>query len=1517
MYGGEVTGNVYGGSRAKVKKDPTGSEPIANELNFYGGQITGDIFGNGNKNFSIGSSTITLSGRIAITGNVFGGSNTDTEAQGQVSGNTNIIVNSGITVNGNIYGGSKGVINGTSINVNTGAINGNTNITLNTGTIKGDIYGGGQNGGVSDSANININNGQVTGNIYGGAYQNQVRTQSNINILGGTVQNVYGGNILTTSGQQNNDTVSQNVNIVIGSKDVNTTPTIKGTVYGSGKYERVGTVEIQLVKSAKLATIYGGSDEAGITNEVNIYLKGITANTIYGGSKTDGIVTTANIFLQSGTVTDVYGGGYGGTTTTANVTLEGTANVTSLFGGSNTNGTVETSNVELKSGKLLNVYGGGNSVAVETANVTLDGITIDEIHGGSKNAGITTNTNVVLNTGKVTDVFGGGYDVGVTNAKVTQNGATVTNIYGGNQGGTGNGGDTDNATVNIAGKTANNIYGGNKEKGTTKNATINITGASTITGKLYGGGYKSAIGKSGNTGSTTINITGGTIENDINGGSEDSTVYGTTNINIGKDTVTDDTLVAGNINIKGNIYGAGSTANDNFDTVSVYGATHVTMDGSTASPITFANNIFGAGKGSTYETTDKKGADKSTVKIKDLGTSANAHKMISIQRTGKVSVQNSYLELTGAQDANNYYKRASYTLNRVTNGLTLLDNSTLYTQRAFNMVGGFESLVTNEYGTTIKETVSIENGTVTRNVDNRLYTLEGVNLIFAKQEGNLEDRSNEDIWGDVKGMAFFGMYRTSRTTGAKEYDIYAPDYNGTASTKMFANGTYVEGRHKPKHNITVDGFYSNIADDTGIAKPQVIDVTDYGTYYDWIIGADVVNYATSLIASTYSTYSMADLQLDLSKVINSPTYSGTSLTLNRVSSNALNTDINLIDRYTVPTYSENANNTFGMTMETTHSGWTKGGITELYTDSDGSFGGTSIYKMDNSGNPGTITFKLFNSVNVSETKDLGFVNIVFTGKSRSADDPSVGNTFKVVIAVNIQSLYEEESKNYVPRFTNSIDTELNYTTDSSVDISYVLYEVGLGAQSDIYATDDYRVLSTSTPLPKGTKVTLRDYGQGDNVNKVYYYQVASDTDYDATDNSSGSTRYLYKLSKFIDMGGTTSKTAKYANNNSQYYHSGSNGGYALEKYEVSFNFIDSNINANKIAQETYLELRSSSGSKKYGNGQKNLKYNMYTDKANLTETVVTDNGTTSYTVFENLSIPFKFDASLLEQKVADGKTIMDTKYYDKKLGMAIEIVDEHGERIKAPELQNFKLTDKTDSTVYPAGADGVIRVPLSDNLAELSNSYELAMTQSSVSAGQYIAKIYFFASDDGIHYGGEEVASQEIYITFINKLLGLAGIETADGSRIVNKETGLNLDGGDGLDLTVKVGSPTNDTNIRVELYKRNDTYTTAEDGTKTYNGISYTKVDLKDYLKSLDGTELKTPEQCIGQNLVTASGGKEYIVMEKKEHPTSTDNEYVENVEFKKLIKEGIGTGEYKLVFKAYYNNTLIQEIRKSFIVE
>jgi len=41
-----------------------------------------------------------------------------------------------------------------------------------------------------------------------------------------------------------------------------------------------------------------------------------------------------------------------------------------------------------------------------------------------------------------------------------------------------------------------------------------------------------------------------------------------------------------------------------------------------------------------------------------------------------------------------------------------------------------------------------------------------------------------------------------------------------------------------------------------------------------------------------------------------------------------------------------------------------------------------------------------------------------------------------------------------------------------------------------------------------------------------------------------------------------------------------------------------------------------------------------------------------------------------------------------------------------------------------------------------------------------------------------------------------------------------------------------------------------------------------------------------------------------------------LKSIEFEKEIMEGIGTGEYKLVFKAYSNNTLVQTIKKTFIV-
>ncbi len=1524
MYGGNITGNVYAGARMAT----TGADQDENILNFYGGNITGNVFGHGSNDASVGHSNIELGGNFAITGNVFGGSNATTIGQGRITGNTTITVNTAsANINGNIYGGSNGTINGDSINLNNGAITGNTNVVINAGVITGNIYGGGNNCGSSGSANITINNGAISGDIYGGAYQNQVRTESNIVIKGGSVNNIYGGNELTSQAQQNNDGSRQNTNITIEGANAK----VEGTIYGGGTFEKVATATINLNSCETVPTVYGGSKGAGITEEANINLNGMTVSTIYGGTNGNGTVTTANINLKSGTVTDVYGGGYGGTTTTSNINLGssdgGTATVTSIYGGPNLGGTVGTSNVMLKSGTVTNVFGGGNSAEVGTANVTLDGITIDTIHGGSKDSRVTANTNVVLKSGTVTNVFGGGLGTSTTNAKVTQQGANVENIYGGGYGGTGNGGTTANATVNIDSGKVENVYGGSMNKGITRNAIINIRGTSLITNKIYGGGYKTDIGKSDNSGSTTINISGGTINKDLFGGAEGAVVHGITNINIGVDAVSDNSPVAGKINIRGNIYGGGTSTSVDYSLNSVEGDTHITMTNSTRSPITFSKNIFGSGKGTNYSTNNTNN-DGSTIKLNNFGTSRSSYRMTSIQRTGKVSIGNSYLELSGAQDNYNYYRNTLYTLNRVTKGLALHDNTTLYTRRGFNMVGGFESYLTDASGNQTKETISISGNTVTRNVDNRIYTFEGINLIFAKQEGELSDKTNQDIWGDVSGMAFFGMYRINRTSFEKEYDIYAPNYTGGAKENFFANGTYIEGRHKANHDTTVDGFYTNVGDYTDPSNitvfPKVIEVTDYGTYYDWIIGEDIVNYDVGpLIASTYSTYSTAELKLDYKY------RQGAIYTLNRVSANAIDENINLVNSSSIPTIAsgDSANNTFAVTMEGEKTGWLQNGVTNMYTDNNGSFDGNTVYKSDNSSNPGSLIFKIHNSINVSETKDLGNVNIVLIGKTRTADDASEGNVFRVIISVSLQSLYEEPKEQYTPRFTDSTETNLNYTTDSSIDVSYLLYKNGL--TDTIYETGDYRVLSSTVQLPAGTKITMRDYGQGDSVNKVYNYQIGSNTAYDATETVDGKTRYLYKLSHFKNIGTNVSDfsgTGDYRDNNSSYYHSGTNGsGYVLEKYDISIDLENSNINTNKLAQETYLQLRSADGRLKYDNGDKDLTYNLYNNNATMKESISNEGKT--YSVFENLTIPFTLDSTLLEKVVGNGGTveeanggnatestrIHDTKYYDKKVGLGIEIIDDVGERVKAPEVQNLQLTDARDSTIkYEAGNDGVIRIPLSEGMANIKNSYNLSLSQYRVPAGTYKVKVYFYASDDGLYYEGEKTVVKEFNITFINRLLGLAGVESTNDSRIINKTTGMNLEGNRGLDLTVKVSSPTNDTNVRVELYKRNPTYTETEDASGTgstvgsYTGTQYTLVDLGQYLEG----NWEKPED---QGLETPEGHIEYIVMPKETYESVIP---VKEVEFKKAIKENIGTGEYKLVFKACYDNTVIQEVSKTFVV-
>jgi len=372
-----------------------------------------------------------------------------------------------------------------------------------------------------------------------------------------------------------------------------------------------------------------------------------------------------------------------------------------------------------------------------------------------------------------------------------------------------------------------------------------------------------------------------------------------------------------------------------------------------------------------------------------------------------------------------------------------------------------------------------------------------------------------------------------------------------------------------------------------------------------------------------------------------------------------------------------------------------------------------------------------------------------------------------------------------------------------------------------------------------------------------------------------------------------------------YYHTTEK--YVLEKYDISIDFINSGIDADKLAQETYLELRDSAGNVKYDNGDTTIKYNLYKNKnAAVALTESNNTNTLTYSVVDTIEIPMTISASILEQS-----GILDTKYHDQIAGIAIQIVDGQNVRIKSPELQNFKLKNLTTGTEYSADVNGVIRMPIIEGLGSMSGDYKLSITQANVPSGVYTVQVKLITADDGKYYGTVPEIQKTFNITFVNKMAGLVGVQSAYDARIINKSTGVNLvenaDEPKAVDMTIKVGAPTSETNIRVALYKRMPTYTSLTDET-TYTSTTYELVDITQYLEGAE--EWKTAEQ---NGLITTAGSKEYMVLPMQ---TYGNDVQVIDVEFEKALKEGISTGEYKLVFKVYNKNTLVQELRKTFIV-
>lgn len=1513
-----VVKSVYGGSAFGVVNGTT----VNNNVSQYStrvvvnkGRITRAVFGGGegdatNIPWVLGPVTVDING--GEVNNVFGAN----DIQGTPNGPIVVNINGGEVVN-TYGGGNLAPINSATVNLNAGNVVSvyggcnqanatTTNVYLKGSTVS-KLFGGSNQSGTVTTSNVIITSGSST-EVYGGNNLGGTTLTSNITSSGGEVDYLYGGG---------NEAVSDLTNITI-----NTGSNVEH-VYGGGNKADARLTNVTLNGSV-IPNVYGGGNEAGITESTNIILSGANAGFIFGGSNQSGTVVRSNIETRSGNVTNLYGGNnHGGRTETSNIEVRG-ATINTIFGGGNQADTT-TSNVLLENniGTISNIYGGGNEASVTTTNVVVRGeiratnifggsnrlgtvttsnVNVDfsntrpnivSLFGGNNQGGITNNSVINVEFGNIKDIYGGGNNaptgsvqLNVRNADVSgsifgggnqsyiensvnakiENTRITNNIYGGGNLGEVRGNILLHVTDSVI---SQSIYGGGNGLSATVfgNTTLNVDGVTNVSKHVFAGGNAAVTGRENLNNSTSVlNIAGLTAGGNVYGGANTSVLYGVANVNIGVNTLPNSLLKRGNIVINGTVFGGGeanASGSEEYDFtfISVTTGININIDAQNHSVFNINGSIFGSGNASST-------SGYSNILIRNYGTEANYKKNVSIQRAQNVVLDNSVVELKGATDRTNEYSDVLFSISRV-DSLKLLNNSVLYLETGTNLLKKFTSglLRNNEE---ILQTVTIDdNGNVTRNVNNKIFIYGGRNINIATNE-------NITAYGEVSGMAFFGMFGYDRD-GVVYTAIYKTNYNNASVVPSqdllyFDKGSYILGLHKTNHNHEIDGFYSvfNDKNDQDKIKVDFVDPTpENSNYYIWAIGEQVASFDITLTASKYSTLGINELPL-----IN---FSNPNITFSILNFNfdGINADVNLIDKESIPRVADSpadADKNMSLVMASSDSGWVTNSRTTFLT-SEERMNGSINYKSENSSDVPTLLFYLYHSKNLQTSGEMGVGVISMVAIIPIDDLTNEIKRININVTMNrvLYQTNEYEGTISPGKKYEIFPTSLvNITNKSSFSTYYSLYAEGT---ESIYKPGYHRVLSTTYNLPANSKITMIDLKDGST--PEYYYYVVTPQDYLLKQQeilTEGDASY--KLSNFIKMGSTT-PTNKYDDviKNQTYWKET----YADEEFIFIFDFKDAGINEDVLNKLMILELRNADNqiiTSVIGIQQQQLIYNLH----NNADTVIDVSGTVSSPnvyIGEDINLNVK---STLSQKRVNGNLVIDTNFFEYKPGLMITLVDSDGRRVTGPSLMgiNYEL----DGKIHYPRFDGTVRIKTADRVANVSSNIKINTEGSNLARGNYNIVIESFSSYDGIYYGLTSLDSVSIPIEVKNTIYGLK-VNVLKDELII--EEGLNLLENSNINLEVLYESGLTNPNIRVALERRDYS---------TIYSSDYFRVNFKDFFSN---------------NYASTNVENIYLITDT----VSPTMNFVLN------LKNNLRTGTYKLRIMLYDNNVYIGEDNKYIIIK
>ena len=446
---------------------------------------------------------VTINGSAKVKGSVYGGSesgyvqdDTDVKVKGGTIGTEDL----GGAYYGNVYGGGKGDAKHMGVEkkyVAAGLVKGNTKVKIENGTILHNIYGGGAYGSVGEFTYDA--NGMPTGRktyTVGETVESTTGGNTEITITGGTIGSdghengmVFGssrGDVAApgTDGVDPNDRMAwvYSTHVKIGDTNVQSSPTIKGSIYGSG--ENGHTFQNTIV-------------------DVNKGIIGITDTSVDGGAT----------YAYRG---NVYGGGCG--TDKYDSDNDGTKDKYNPLAGI----VQGTTTVNITGGHVVhNVYGAGAMGSVGGGADANSGKTTINISGGR--IGYDGNEN-----GHVFGAARGEFGVSDAASNLANVRETEVNINYATTPAADNEGKTEQL---IAGS----VFGGG-EAGTVKGSVaVKMTGG-LVLNDVYGGGALAdtqtsnwnadanngaggwATGMTSASSTTTVRLTGGTIMGEAYGG---------------------------------------------------------------------------------------------------------------------------------------------------------------------------------------------------------------------------------------------------------------------------------------------------------------------------------------------------------------------------------------------------------------------------------------------------------------------------------------------------------------------------------------------------------------------------------------------------------------------------------------------------------------------------------------------------------------------------------------------------------------------------------------------------------------------------------------------------------------------------------------------------------------------------------------------------------------------------------------------------------------------------------------